>query len=175
MRAVAVFPEQREVKLIERPEPRISSDTEVKLRMLEVGVCGTDKELCAFLFGTPPRGRDHYILGHESFAEVCEVGGGVRDLKPGDLVVDTVRLPCEDAACQACRTKNQDFCASGKHHEHGIQFLDGFMADFVVEDRSWLHVVPPTLRDVAVLVEPLTIAEKAFQEAVQIQARLPGP
>ena len=47
------------------------------------------------------------------------------------------------------------------------------MADFVVEDRAWLHVVPRSLREVAVLAEPLTIAEKAFHEASRIQSRLP--
>lgn len=173
MRAVAVYPRQQEVRLIERAEPHIASATGVRIRMLEVGVCGTDKELCAFVYGTPPPGSDHFILGHESLGEVCEVGRDVKDLQPGDLVVGSVRLPCPDAACQACRNDTQDFCSTGKHREHGIQRLDGFMADFVVEDRAWLHVVPQSLREVAVLVEPLTIAEKAFHEAVRVQSRLP--
>jgi threonine dehydrogenase-like Zn-dependent dehydrogenase len=173
MRAVAVYPGKREVKLIERPAPRIARATDVRLRMLEVGVCGTDKELCAFVYGTPPPGSDHFILGHESLGEVSDVGEGVQDLRPGDLVVSLVRLPCPDAACQACRSHHQDFCATGRHFEHGIQNLDGFMADFVVEDRQWLHLVRRNLRDTAVLIEPLTIAEKAFHEAVRIQSRLP--
>jgi threonine dehydrogenase-like Zn-dependent dehydrogenase len=173
MRAVAVYPRKQEVKLIERPEPRIASATEVRIRMLEVGVCGTDKELCAFVYGTPPPGSDHFILGHESLGEVCEVGRDVKDLQPGDLVVGSVRLPCVDAACQACRTDTQDFCSTGNHREHGIKSLDGFMADFAVEERAWLHVVPQSLREVGVLVEPLTIAEKAFHEAVRVQSRLP--
>lgn len=54
MKAVAVFSEKREVRLIEHEEPRITQPTQVKLRMLEVGVCGTDKEICQFAFGTPP-------------------------------------------------------------------------------------------------------------------------
>lgn len=173
MRAVAVYPRQHEVRLIERQEPSISAPDEVKIRMLEVGVCGTDKELCAFVYGTPPGGSDHFILGHESLGEVCEVGRDVRDLQPGDLVVGSVRLPCADAACEACRSGHQDFCSTGGHREHGIRYLDGFMADFVVEARSWLHVVPRSLRAVAVLAEPLTIAEKAFHEASRIQTRLP--
>src|ERR1035441_4679119 len=164
MRAVAVYPQKREVKLIERAEPRIAAASEVKIRMLEVGVCGTDKELCAFVYGTSPSGSDHFILGHESLGEVSEVGRDVKDLRPGDLVVGSVRLPCADAACQACRTNHQDFCSTGKHREHGIKSLDGFMADYVVEDRAWLHLVPHSSREVAVLVEPLTIAEKSRSE-----------
>jgi len=173
MRAVGVYPQQREVRLIERVEPGIHGATDVKIRMLEVGVCGTDKELCAFVYGTPPAGSDHFILGHESLGEVSQVGSAVEDLKPGDLVVGSVRLPCPDAACQACRSHTQDFCSTGNYREHGIRSLDGYMADFVVEDRAWLHIVPRSLRDVGVLVEPLTIAEKGFHEAARVQSRLP--
>ena len=45
MKAIAVFPATREVKLIDHDEPQIVAPTEVKVRMLEVGVCGTDKEI----------------------------------------------------------------------------------------------------------------------------------
>lgn len=173
MKAVAVYPQRREVKLIERDEPRIMNSSHVKIRMLEVGVCGTDKDLCAFVHGTAPAGSDHFILGHESLGEVSEVGSAVEDLRPGDLVVGSVRLPCGDAGCSACRSGHQDFCASGNHREHGIKSLDGFMTEFVVEDCLNLHQVPRSLLDVAVLVEPLTIAEKAFAEIARVQERLP--
>ncbi len=173
MRAVAVYPGKREVKLIERAEPRITTATQVRIRMLEVGVCGTDKELCAFVFGLPPAGSDHFILGHVSGGEVLVTGSGATGFKAGDLVVGSVRLPCADASCEACRTDHQDFCATGKHREHGITGLDGFMAEYVVEDQAYLHAVPASLRSVAVLVEPLTIAEKAWRETARIQERLP--
>ena len=104
MKAVAVFPGTREVKLIDHEEPRITRPTEVKLRMLQVGVCGTDKEICRFEYGSPPAGFDYLILGHESLAEVVEVGHGVADLKVGDLVVTMVRRPCPHDECRPCRT-----------------------------------------------------------------------
>jgi threonine dehydrogenase-like Zn-dependent dehydrogenase len=173
MRAVAVYPGKRQVKLIDRDEPRVTAATDVKIRVLEVGVCGTDKELCAFVYGTPPAGSDHFILGHESLAEVVETGSAVDDLRPGDLVVGSVRLPCADASCEGCRTDHQDFCSTGTYFEHGINRLDGFMAEYVVERRAYLHPVPAGLRDVGVLVEPLTIAEKAWHEAERVQERLP--
>src|ERR1043166_9485444 len=149
MKAVAVYPEQRAVRLIERREPRIESDTQVKMRMLEVGVCGTDKDLWAFRFGTPPFGFHYFILGHESLGEVVEVGSAVEDLRPGDLVVGSVRLPCADKNCAACRSGHQDFCTTGNYREHGISRLDGFMAEYVVQDREWLQQVPQDLREVA--------------------------
>ena len=173
MKAVAVYPAARAVKLIERAEPRIASPLQVRVRMLEVGVCGTDKELCAFVFGTPPQGSDHFILGHESLGEVESAGAAVPDLAPGDLVVSSVRQPCTSSTCIPCQSDHQDFCATGGYSEHGILKLDGFMAEFVVQDRRFLHTVPKHLRDVAVLVEPLTIAEKGYSEAERVQSRLP--
>jgi glucose 1-dehydrogenase len=74
MRAIAVTPATREVTIINLPEPEIASPFDVKLRMLEAGVCGTDKEICAFEYGTPPVGSEQLVIGHESLGEVVEVG-----------------------------------------------------------------------------------------------------
>jgi len=82
-------------------------------------------------------------------------------------------MACTDPACIPCRAGHYDFCMTGKYSEHGIKDLDGFMTEFVIEDRAHLHPMPRELRDVAVLVEPLTIAEKALIEVRQIQQRLP--
>src|SRR5262245_66301970 len=49
----------------------------------------------------------------------------------------------------------------------------GYMTEQVVEDERYLNVLPRGLREVGVLVEPLTIAEKALAEAKHVQARLP--
>jgi threonine dehydrogenase-like Zn-dependent dehydrogenase len=173
MKAVAVFPASREIRLIDHEEPRITRPTDVKLRMLEVGVCGTDKEICAFAYGTPPDGSDFLILGHEGVGEVVEVGGAAQGIKVGDLVVPTVRRPCADPRCSACRSGFPDFCASGHCSERGITGQHGFMTEYVVDDADYMHVVPPVLRDVAVLVEPATIAAKANGQIKRIQQRLP--
>ena len=173
MKAVCVFPAKQQVKLIERDEPRITAADEVKLRMLAVGVCGTDREICAFEYGTPPAGSDHFILGHESLGEVAETGPAVTRVKPGDLVIATVRRPCPRASCVACRAGRPDFCTSGDYQEHGIKGMDGFMTEFVVDREPYLNTVPAALRDVAVLVEPLTIAEKSLLQVRSIQQRLP--
>lgn len=173
MKAIAVVPGTREVKLIEQQAPVVAKPSHVKLRMLDVGVCGTDREICAFQYGTPPEGSQHLVIGHESLGEVVEVGGGVTRLKPGDLVVPMVRRPCAHDDCPACRAGQQDFCFTGDFSERGIKSLHGFMTEFVVDDERYMHVVPRALREVAVLVEPLTIAEKALIQVDQMQQRLP--
>jgi threonine dehydrogenase-like Zn-dependent dehydrogenase len=173
MRAIAVTPSAKRVGIIDQPEPRISSPTEVKLRMIEAGVCGTDKEICAFEYGTPPPGDDQLVIGHESLGEVVEVGPKVSRVKIGDLVVPMVRRPCPHSHCTACVNGRQDFCFTGDFKERGIKEMHGFMAQYVVDDEIYMNPVPRELRDVAVLVEPLTIAEKALIQVWEVQQRLP--
>jgi threonine dehydrogenase-like Zn-dependent dehydrogenase len=67
----------------------------------------------------------------------------------------------------------QDFCYTGHFTERGISGVHGYMTEYVVDDEKYMNVVPPELRDVAVLLEPLTIAEKALMQVYTIQARLP--
>jgi threonine dehydrogenase-like Zn-dependent dehydrogenase len=173
MKAVAVFPRSHELRLIECDEPKISGPTEVKLRMLEVGICGTDREICRFEYGTPPAGSEYLILGHESLGEVVEVGSAVNNLRVGDLVVTMVRRPCPHPHCRPCRSGHQDFCRTGDFTERGIKGLHGFMAEYVVDDARYMYLVPPDIRDIGVLVEPGTIAAKALFQTVSILRRLP--
>lgn len=173
MQAIAVFPARRDVQLIDHDTPRITAPTQVKLRMLQIGICGTDKEICAFEYGIPPQGSDHLVIGHESVGQVVEVGERVSRLKTGDLVVPMVRRPCPHETCVACRAERQDFCYTGDFTERGIKGAHGFMAEYVVDEERYMNAVPPALREVAILVEPLTIAEKALMQIWEVQQRLP--
>ena len=173
MKAVAVFPGKHEVRVIDHPEPQVASPTQAKVRMLDVGVCGTDREIISFEYGTPPDGFDYLILGHESLGEVVEAGPQVSKVKLGDLVVLTVRRPCRHPECVACRDGRQDFCYTGDFTERGIKQQHGFMTEFVIEEECYLNAVPRELRDVGVLVEPLTIAQKSLEQLWLIQQRLP--
>lgn len=173
MKAVAVFPRERAVRVIDTPEPRLTAPDHVKLRTLEVGVCGTDREICGFHYGFPPEGSDHLIIGHEALGEVVEVGKKVTNFKVGDLAVLTVRRPCGKAECPSCAEGRQDFCYTGSFTERGIKQQHGYMTEYVVDSERFLLPVPKALREFAVLVEPLTIAEKALIEVWQVQQRLP--
>lgn len=172
MKAVAVNPKKREVGLIEHPAPEISLPTEVKFRILEVGICGTDREICRFDYGNPPGGSDHLVLGHEGLGVVTDVGAEVHHVKPGDLVVPMVRRPCHHETCLPCRNNHSDFCTTGDFVERGIKAYHGFMTEEIVDQEKFLCVVPPSLREVAVLMEPLTVAEKSLIQMWHIQKRL---
>jgi len=73
--------------LREIPEPDISQIPDgrgVKVKVLRVGVDGTDKEINAAEYGAAPPGDDYLVTGHESFGQVVEVGRREADR---DLVV----------------------------------------------------------------------------------------
>jgi threonine dehydrogenase-like Zn-dependent dehydrogenase len=173
MKAVAVFPRAQDVKLIEKLPPSLVEPDQVLLHVLDVGVCGTDKEICSFEYGTPPSGEDHLVIGHEALAEIVEVGSAVEGLREGDLVIPTVRRPCRHPECQACRSGHQDFCYTGDFTERGIKEAHGFMAEYVVETERNLVPVPSHLREIAVLTEPLTIAEKALAQVFWLMQQRP--
>ena len=174
MRAVAVFPNDKTIKVIDNhPEPKLERDSEALLEMLDIGVCGTDKEIARFDYGIPPEGSSYLVIGHESLARVKRVGSLVTRIKPGDLVVTMVRRPCPHPECRACRAGRQDFCFTGDFTERGIKGRHGYMTEQVVDEAHYMHVVPEHLRDIGILVEPLTIAEKGLIQTWDVQERLP--
>jgi threonine dehydrogenase-like Zn-dependent dehydrogenase len=132
--------------------------------MLDIGICGTDKEICSFEYGTPPPGDDFLVIGHEALAEIVKVGSAVTRLRPGDLVVPSVRRPCPHPGCRACRSGHQDYCYTGDFTERGIKAAHGYMTEYVVDYERNMIPAPSDLREIAVLAEPLTIAEKALAQ-----------
>ena len=120
MRAVLVNPEHKALTVADHPAPKLARGTDVLLRTMEVGICGTDREICAFEYGAPPTGESEFILGHEGLAEIIEAGPDVQWASPGVLVVPTVRRPCRVAGCVACRQDHADFCSTGAFSERGI-------------------------------------------------------
>lgn len=173
MRALAVFPDRRTTRVIDVAEPPAPRRHEVLVRVNEVGICGTDRDIAAFEYGEPPPGADHLILGHEAVGEVIGIGEDVTTLHIGDVVVPTVRRPCPNPSCPACRTRRQDFCTTGDFTERGIKQAHGYLTELVLDDEHDLVAVPPQLSDVAALVEPLSIAAKASEQVEAIQRRLP--
>lgn len=172
MHAIAVVPGTTTVRLVERPEPAIAAPDEVKVRVLQVGVCGTDREEAAGGRARAPDGQKELILGHEMLGRVEAVGQAVTRIAAGDYAVLTVRRGC--GRCRPCTMNRSDMCRTGDFTERGIWGLDGYQAEYVVEKEQYAVRVPPDLSSTGVLTEPLSVAEKAIDEAVRLQrARLP--
>jgi threonine dehydrogenase-like Zn-dependent dehydrogenase len=140
----------------------------VLLRVLEVGVCGTDREISEGLFGVAPDGEKQLVIGHESLAEVVRDGHG---FSKGDLVCATVRRSC--GHCIACGEGAPDSCLTGDYSERGITRLDGFARELVLEEPDHLVPIPRSLGRLAVLAEPTSICTRGIRHALTIGARQP--
>jgi threonine dehydrogenase-like Zn-dependent dehydrogenase len=170
MKAIVVKPGiQDSIHMRDMPDPQLKP-SEVAVKMLRVGLCGTDAEINHGLYGQPPEGNEFLILGHENLGVVEEVGKKVKGWKPGDLVVSTVRRPC--GVCANCKAGQNDLCSSGQYTERGIMRRHGFMAEYYVEAPQFLHKIPKAVRDFAVLLEPMSVVEKGIDHAFLIQRRL---
>jgi len=140
----------------------------VLLRMLEVGVCGTDREISEGVFGVAPDGEQHLVIGHESLAEVARDGNG---FSKGDLVCATVRRSC--GHCLPCGEGAPDSCLTGDYSERGITRLDGFARELVLEQAEHLIRIPGSLGRLGVLAEPTSICTRGVRHAITIGARQP--
>jgi threonine dehydrogenase-like Zn-dependent dehydrogenase len=172
MKAISIIPGTKKLQLVNRPEPSIQAEDEIKLRVLRVGICGTDREEAAGGRSMAPKGKEDLVIGHEMFGQVVEIGKAVTRVKKGDYAIFTVRRGC--GKCLPCAMNRSDMCLTGEYHERGIWGLDGYQAEYVVDKQQYVVYVPPQLEPIGVLAEPLSVAEKAIDETLRIQtARLP--
>jgi len=141
---------------------------EVLVRTLEVGVCGTDREISEGLFGIAPEGEQLLVLGHEALAVVERDGFG---FTRGQLVTATVRRSC--GHCIACAEDSPDSCLTGDYGERGITRLHGYARELVAEDPAQLVAIPKSLGRLGVLAEPTSICERALRHARTIGGRQP--
>jgi threonine dehydrogenase-like Zn-dependent dehydrogenase len=174
VKAIAVYPGRpNSAHLAEVPEPRVSDVPDgrgILVRVLRVGVDGTDKEINAAEYGQAPEGDDFLVIGHENFGRVLEVGPNVPDtIRPGAYVVATVRRP---GTSIYGKIGLQDFTTDDVYYERGINLLHGYLTERYVEDYRYVVPLPASLAEVGVLLEPMTVAQKGVNQAYEIQRRL---
>jgi threonine dehydrogenase-like Zn-dependent dehydrogenase len=173
MKAIAITPGQANSShLAELPMPRLDEVPHgrgVLVKILRCGVDGTDKEIIAAEYGAAPSGYEFLVHGHENFGRVVEVGPNVTEFAPGDYVVATTRRRGESIYDQI---GDYDMTVDDVYHERGINLLHGFLTEYYVDDPEYMVKVPAGLKDIAVLVEPLSVPEKGIIQAEEIQRRL---
>ncbi len=171
MKAIVVTPMQPgSGRLAEVPDPQ-PRDGEVLVQVQQVGLDGTDAEILEGQYGEAPPGDDYLIIGHESLGRVEKIMGSATGLSPGDRVVAIVRRP-DPVPCRNCAAGEWDMCLNGQYTERGIKGRHGFLAEFYTESPDFLVTVPAEIAPVAVLLEPLSIVEKAIEQMKRIQSRL---
>lgn len=181
MKAVAVLPGQphsvhlREVaepKLLDQPHPHVCEvppGRAVKVRVLQVGVDATDREINEALYGQAPPGGEHLVIGHESFGQVVEVGDRVTEFRPGDYVSCTVRRPGGSLFDVIGRN---DITSDEVYYERGINLCHGYLTEYFVDDAEYVVKVPRNLKHLGVLSEPASVCAKAIEQALLAQQRL---
>ena len=171
MDAVAWNPEESRVRLIQRPEPSIERDSQVLVSMLEVGI--SQRELSLLRSGgvEADMSTEPIVMGNNGVGEVLEVGGAVEEFAPGDLVVSLPLRPCDERACEACEANQPNLCQLGGRGELGLRHLHGLMTERVVDEAEYFVAVPQGLRDWAVLIDPLSRAERALTQLWDTQSR----
>lgn len=173
MKAIAVHPGQAgSVHLAEIPKPSlsdVSGNRGVLVKVLQVGVDATDREINEALYGEAPPGSDFLVLGHECFGIVEEVGDSVTSVKPGDYVTCTVRRP---GGSIFDKIGTNDMTSEETYYERGISLLHGFLTEYFVEDEEYVVRVPEQLAHLGVLLEPASVVAKGLQQATAAQQRL---
>src|SRR2546430_2024210 len=159
MRALTVTPGVKNSIRLDDIDPPTPSSSQALLRVREIGICGTDLDINQGFYGEAPLGSNYLVTGHESLAIVENIPGNSPGISKGDLVVPTVRRP---DSCMNCLAGESDMCLTGNYREHGIKRLHGFASEFAVSDVDFLVKVPSKLANVAVLLEPMSVAEKGI-------------
>src|SRR5436190_9495320 len=105
MRA-AVFNEPRSITVVDRPDAVIRDSTDAVVRVVLACVCGSD---LWYYRGESP--FEPGPIGHEFVGVVEEVGGDVRDIATGDVVIAPFAF--SDGRCPHCRHGVTSACVSG--------------------------------------------------------------
>jgi threonine dehydrogenase-like Zn-dependent dehydrogenase len=173
MKAISVFPGKPDsVHIAELPKPSVDevpNGRGVLVKVIRVGVDGTDKEINAAEYGAAPPGYDFLVIGHEGFGQVEAVGPDVSEFKPGDYVVATVRRPGHSIYDMI---GTNDMTTDDTYYERGINLRHGFLTEYYVDDAEFIVQIPTGLKEVGVLLEPTTVVEKGIHQAYEIQRRL---
>jgi threonine dehydrogenase-like Zn-dependent dehydrogenase len=181
MKAVAVLPgtpnsvHLRDIpvpKLTDQPHPhvcRIPDGRAVLVKVLQIGVDATDREINEALYGNAPPGGDFLVIGHESFGQVLAVGDKVTEVVPGDYVSCTVRRPGGSLFDQIGRN---DITSEEVYYERGINLCHGYLTETFVDDAEYIVKVPKNLKHLGVLAEPASVCAKAIEQAYLAQHRL---
>jgi L-iditol 2-dehydrogenase len=98
---VAMYYNNRDVRLQEMPVPRIGSG-DLLVRVRASGICGSDLMEWYRIKKAP------LVLGHEVAGEIIEAGDGVKDFRVGDRVFAAHHVPCGE--CRYCQAGHQSVC-----------------------------------------------------------------
>jgi len=166
IKALTVTPSTGDLAIRDIPMPDFEAD-EILVRITRVGLTRRDRLILQNPNTAIPDGSDYLIPGHIAIGKIVEKGSLVKEFDLGDLVVPTIRRDCKK-----CIDLRSDLCPHpDKYMDSGLMRTHGFAREFIAIKGRYLVKIPKDLEEVALLVAPLSVAEKAHSEAVEILQR----
>ena len=147
MMRVAMYYNNRDVRLEELPVPRIGAG-EILVKVIASGICGSDVLEWYRIKKAP------LVLGHEIAGEIMEAGPEVERFRPGQRVFVSHHLPCN--TCRYCRAGNHTVCQT----LHTTNFDPGGFAEYlraprINVDRGTFVLPDEVSFEEATFIEPL--------------------
>lgn len=164
---------QKDVRVVDVPEPPFPPEGWVKIKVEWAGICGSDlHEYMAgpiFIPTTEPHPltgeKAPLILGHEFSGTIVEVGEGVKKFKVGDRVAPDACQVCWE--CYWCKRNEYNNCE--KLAMTGLQ-TTGCFAEYINLPAYTCFKVPDGLpMDEAALVEPISVGMHAVRIAPVVE------
>lgn len=158
--AASVLKSVKTVVMEERPVP-VPAPDEVLIKVLSVGVCGSDVHY--YLHG---RIGDYVVdsplvLGHEACGRIVAVGSKVDPARVGERVAIEPQRPCR--TCEFCRAGQYNLCP--KMEFYATPPIDGAFCEYVTIQDDFAYAVPDSISDhAAALMEPLSVGIAAAQK-----------
>lgn len=136
-----VFKEVGKLVLEERPIPCVKDPDDVLLKVINVGICGSDVKIM--------EGKHHFkpdtVLGHEFCGEVLEIGSYVKHVKVGDRVAIDNNIRC--GFCSFCRMGLTSQCVEIKQNAIGVM-RDGGYAEYCLVPEKQCYVLPDEIDNI---------------------------
>jgi L-iditol 2-dehydrogenase len=162
----------REMKMFEIPDPEITNENDVLIKMKTLGVCGSD----VHYFNNGKIGSQvvhfPFPVGHEGSGEVIAIGKNVTRVKPGQRIAIEPAMPCGD--CDQCLTGRPHTCRK-------LKFLgcpgqaDGCLSEYIVmPETSCITIADKLSFDQAAISEPLAIGVYAVKQSIPMKGAKVG-
>jgi L-iditol 2-dehydrogenase len=157
----AVMPRPLEMNLEELPVPE-PGPRDVLVKVMAVGVCGSDVHYYEHGRIGPYVVQKPIILGHECAGIVVACGSDVTRVRPGDRVAVEPGVTC--GVCEYCKAGRYNLCPD-------VRFLatppvDGAFVQYICHREDFVFPIPESLSfEAAALVEPLSVGVHALKRA----------
>jgi len=147
------------IELCDVPIPSFAPD-ELLVKLRTAALCGSDKDVYEY---TPSVAAQNlklpFIMGHELFGEVVDMGANVTGFSVGDMVASDSHMPC--GSCYLCGTGKRHLCM--KRGVLGRQ-KDGCFAEYMALPAvAAIRMAPDMKPEHGPLLEPLGVAIHAAQ------------